>query len=94
MEIKRTTEFFIETNRRFVIHQPESAAQIFCPHCAEPMLSAELTAAYLGISRRVVYQLIENGTAHFAETETGAVMICPSSLAEILTKSLEISGEK
>ncbi|MCP9494025.1 MAG: hypothetical protein MSG64_06145 [Pyrinomonadaceae bacterium MAG19_C2-C3] len=81
MEIKRTTEIFVETNRRFVIRQSESGEQIICPNCCEPMLAAEAIAAVFGISRRAVYRLIETETAHFAETETGAVMICPSSLA-------------
>jgi hypothetical protein len=44
------------------------------------MLTAEQTATLLGISRRTVYQFVETGSAHFAETETGAVMICLSSL--------------
>ena len=84
MEIKRTTEIFVETNRRFVIHQPETAEQFFCPNCNEPMLGVEATAALFGISHRAVYRLIEQNTAHFAETATGAVMLCPSSLAAFL----------
>jgi len=85
MEIKRTTEFFIETTRRFVVHrQPESIEKIFCPECDAPMLAAEQIAAIFNISRRAVYQLIETGAAHFAETEMGAVMICPPSLEAVL----------
>lgn len=84
MEIKRTTEIVVETHRRFVIRQSESGEQIVCPQCAEPMLVAEAIAELFGISRRAVYRLIENETAHFAETEAGAVMLCPSSLAVIL----------
>lgn len=94
MEIKRTTEIFVETERRFVVHQPEHAEQIFCPNCAESMLTAEQVAVVFDISRRAVYQFIENGTAHFVETETGAVMICASSLAAILSNvgAKQISG--
>ncbi len=84
MKIKHTTEIFVETNRRFVIRQPESGEQIVCPQCCEPMLAAEAIAAVFGISRRAVYRFIENETAHFTETEAGAVMLCPSSLAAIL----------
>lgn len=87
MEIKRTTEIFVETNRRFVIHQPEAAEQIVCPNCTEPMLAAEQIAAVFGISRRAVYQIIENETAHFAETETGILLVCTNSFAEIFNKS-------
>lgn len=84
MEIKRTTEIFVKTNRRFVVHQPPSSESLFCPHCAEPMLAAEQIAVVFGVSRRTVYKHVETGAAHFAETETGAVMICPASLQEIL----------
>ena len=84
MEIKRTTEIFVETNKRFVIHQPDTTEQFFCPNCNEPMLGVEATAALFGISHRAVYRLIEQNAAHFAETVSGAAMLCPSSLAAFL----------
>lgn len=86
MEIKRKTEVFVRTKRRFVIHQSESTEQIFCPNCNELMLAAETAAVLFGINRRAVYQIIEHGTAHFAETVEGAVMVCPSSLADFLDR--------
>ena len=76
MEIKRTTEIFVETERRFIVCQPESGEQIFCRQCAEQMLAAETCAALFGVSRRSVYKIVETGTAHFTETESGAVMLC------------------
>ena len=94
MEIKRTTEILVETNRRFVIRQPEADEQVFCPVCGEPMLAAEQIAAVFGISQRRLFQLVETGAAHFTETETGAMMICPSSVAEILANVKQILGEK
>jgi len=94
MEFKRTTEIFVETKRRFVIRQPEAAEQFACPKCAEPMLAAEQIAVVFDISQRRLFQLVETGAAHFTETETGAVMICPSSLAEILANEIETLGEK
>lgn len=93
MEIKRKTEIIVETNRRFVIHQPESAEQVFCPRCAESMLTAEQTAAYFKVSRRDVYRLIENHTVHFTETEAGILLVCPNSLTEILANRTEFLGE-
>jgi hypothetical protein len=80
MEIKRTTEIFVETERRFVVCQPESGEQIFCRQCTEQMLAAETCAALFGVSRRSVYKIVETGTAHFTETESGAVMLCLRSL--------------
>lgn len=81
MEIKRKTEIFIETRRQFVISQPEAVEQIFCPQCGETMVAAEQAAVFFGTSRRNIYQCIETGAVHFAETDAGAVMICLSSLA-------------
>jgi hypothetical protein len=81
MEIKRKTEVFVRTKRRFVIHQSDAAEQMFCPICGELMLTAETAAAMFGINRRTIYQMIENGAVHFAETADGIVMICLSSLA-------------
>ena len=94
MEFKRTTKIFIETKRRFVVRQPEAAEQIACPKCAEPMLAAEQIAAVFGISQRRLFQLVETGAAHFAEISGGAMMICPSSVAEILANVKQILGEK
>ena len=84
MEIKRTTEIFIEANRRFVVRQASADEQIFCPECKSPMFAAEHIAGLFGISRRKIYQTIEAGAAHFVEAETGAVMICLPSLEAVL----------
>ena len=94
MEIKRTTEILIATNRRFVIRQAEAAEQMACPHCGAAMLAAEQIAVVFGHSRRAVYQIVENGAAHFGETETGVLLVCPNSLAEMLAQPKEISGVK
>lgn len=81
MEFKRKTEIFVETNRRFVIHQAASTPEIFCPRCSEPMLTAEQTAELFKMGRRSIYRMIETGSVHFTETEATDVMICPTSLA-------------
>jgi hypothetical protein len=80
MEIKRSIEIAVEKTRRFVIRQPETDAMILCPKCNEPMLAAEASAVLFQINCRRVYQLVEAGAAHFVETETGALLVCPPSL--------------
>jgi hypothetical protein len=80
MEIKRTTEILVETERRYVVHQPDNVEQVFCPGCNELMITAEQAAVIFELSHRTVYQLVENGTAHFTETETGVLFVCPNSL--------------
>jgi hypothetical protein len=80
MEIKRTTDIFVRTRRRFTIPQPEPAEQTVCSQCSAQMFAAEQIAVIFGVGCRAVYRLVEAGAAHFAETEAGAVMICHSSL--------------
>ena len=80
MEIKRTTEIFCETTRRFVVRRQSEAATIFCPACGEAMLAAEAAAAVFQINCRRVYRFVEAGAAHFLETEAGATLVCLSSL--------------
>lgn len=80
MEIKRTTEYFVEKTRRFRMRQPETDAIILCPACSEPMLTAETSAVLFQIKCRAVYRIVEAGAAHFVETDAGALFVCPSSL--------------
>lgn len=80
MKSKRTTEIFVEMNRRFIVRQPASSERILCPECGELMLAAEHIADVFGITRRNVYRLIETSAAHFVETAAGAIFICPPSL--------------
>lgn len=86
MEIKRKTEIRVETRRKFVVGLPASEEEFFCRRCdfSKPLISAEHAAQMLGVSRRVVYQIVETTEAHFAETETGILLVCPDSLAQIL----------
>ena len=89
MEIKRTTEIFVETTRCFVIRQTRTDECILCSNCSGQMLTAETAAAFFKISRRVVYRFIEQEKIHFSETETGEIFICPNSFDEILTNDEE-----
>ncbi|MGI8786414.1 MAG: hypothetical protein ACR2HG_01450 [Pyrinomonadaceae bacterium] len=84
MEIRRKFEWFIETNRRYVIRQSASGRQIACAECGEPMLRVEQAAGLFGINQRRIFQIIEIEATHFIEVEAEAVMICLSSLAAFL----------
>ena len=92
MEIKRSFEMLVATNRRYIIRQSASGRQIACAECGEPMLRVEQAANIFGITQRRIFQIIETEAAHFIETEAahfteieaGAVMICPTSLAAFL----------
>ena len=80
MKLKRTTEILVETERRYVVHQPDHIEQVICSTCNESMITAEQAAVLFDLRHRAVYQLVENGTAHFVETETGVLFVCPKSL--------------
>ena len=84
MKIKCTFEVSVVTNRRYIIRQATSGKQIACAECGEPMLRVEQAADLFRIKQRRIFQIIENETVHFTEIEAGAVMICLTSLAEIL----------
>ncbi len=84
MEIKRKFEMLVATNRRYTIRQSPSVRQIACAECGEPMLTTEQAAGLFDIRQRRIFQIIETEAAHFTEIEAGAVMICLTSLAEIL----------
>lgn len=85
----------VATKRRFTIRQSPNVEPIVCATCGAATLTAEQAAVLFGIKQRAVFQLIETGAAHFAETEIGAVMICLTSLAEILEnrKAEKTTGE-
>ncbi len=84
MEIKRKFEMLVATNRRYIIRQSTSGKQIACAECGEPMLTTEQAADFFGIKQRRIFQIIETKAAHFTEIEAGAVMICMTSLTEVL----------
>jgi len=85
MEIKRKFEMTIETGRRYIIRRPSAAGRgTVCAECGEPMLTTEQAANIFGITQRRIFQIIETEAAHFTETEADAVMICLTSLAEVL----------
>ena len=84
MEIKRKFEMLVATNRRYIVHQSTPGKQIACAECGEPMLTTEQAAGLFDIKQRRIFQIIENEAAHFTENATGVVMICMTSLAEVL----------
>ncbi len=84
MEIKRSIEISVEKTRRFIIRQPETDIAFHCPACGEPMLTAEASAVLFQVKFRRIYQIVEANAAHFFETETGAMFVCPPSLGSAI----------
>lgn len=89
MEIKHKFELQTITNRRYIIRQSSEEKQIGCPECNETMLTTEQAAGIFETTQRRIFQTIESKSVHFIEIKTGAVMICPQSLANHLTQNQE-----
>lgn len=85
MQIKREFEMSVTAHRRFVIHRSPAVDMLeHCAICGEPKITVEQGSKLFGISQRRVFQIIEAGTAHFTEAESGEVTICLTSLAAAL----------
>ena len=82
MEIKQRFEWLTVTKRRLLIRHTPSAGQMACPDCGEPMLPIAQAAMLLGCKQSRIFRIVENGAAHFSETDAGALMICLNSAAE------------
>ena len=81
MEIKRKFEILVATNRRYVIRQSAAAdRQTACAECGAPVVTVEQAAKILGITQRRIFQIVETGAAHYAESESGRAAICLTSL--------------
>jgi len=88
VEIKRKIEVLVHTKRRFTLRQPPADSNNRCVDCGGVMLAAEQTAIVCGITRRRIYRIVEAGNAHFAETDTGVLLVCPDSLADHLEENI------
>ena len=80
MKRKRRLEIIVETTRRSIIRQSGAAPATWCEQCSGPLLPAEAAVAVTGLSSRAIHRLVEAGEVHFAETPSGALLVCPNSL--------------
>jgi len=48
--------------------------------------STEQAAVMIGVSSRTIYQCVESGQIHFADTPEGLLLICLKSLSEMDSK--------
>lgn len=88
MEVLRKVEMFVATSRRYVVRQSPSGRKVDCMLCGEVMVTAEQAAVMLGVNQRRLFQIIEAGGLHYAETASAAMMICLTSFAGFLDSDL------
>jgi hypothetical protein len=78
--VKRRLEIVVETTRRVTLRRPGAAPTARCGQCSEPLVSTEEAVAVTGLSSRTIHRLVEAGEVHFAETPSGALLVCPNSV--------------
>lgn len=78
---KRHTVTTIEKHEYWLIKRP-TTAQFVCSTCPDTsrMLTLQDAAECAGVSQRTVCRWVEAGRVHFAETETGDLLICLAPL--------------
>lgn len=84
MRITRRTNIFVKTERKIVVGQQAADKLICCGQCAEPMIQAQTSANYSGVSSRTIYRLIETEKIHFVETKANEIYVCPASVERAL----------
>jgi hypothetical protein len=76
----------IEAWERTSFRRRSETVTALCSECAAEtvMIAPEEFARRCGIAPRLVYRRIEDGDIHFIETQTGALLICSSSLPKTI----------
>jgi hypothetical protein len=99
MKRTRTTEIIVETEEVFVLRSSiaaEKPVRCWCARCEMEFetIAPELFASFASVGARIVYRLVETGHLHFAETNEGALLICPNSLnAQVSDARPRLKGE-
>jgi excisionase family DNA binding protein len=77
---KRRSEVTIEIDQLFVSRRHDQASLEWCPVCGSEvsMTIPEEAAAYLQVSVRSIFRLIESGQVHFADLSGRALRVCLS----------------
>jgi hypothetical protein len=80
---KRHTVTTIESHEFWIVRKQAPAATILCGICPEApeMLTAQRAAKQAGVTQRMVFRWVEDGLVHFAETETGELLVCLAPLS-------------
>jgi hypothetical protein len=83
-KVMRITTLTVETERTFVFRTRNIRHPRWCEQCGAEVVMAFVgeAAAISGINEMTVYQSIQTRSLHFAEDESGRVLICLNSLQD------------
>lgn len=72
----------VERDQILVIRRLDNRMTQWCTQCSEPaqMVSIDEAAAIVPLSARAIYQKVEMGQVHFAETKEGFLLVCLNSI--------------
>jgi hypothetical protein len=84
VSFRRTREITIQTTDTVSIRLDQVSDSITCQRCGVPLLAPEAVAKVLGLSLRGIYRAVEARRVHFRETATGRLLVCPSSLQNLV----------
>jgi len=80
---KKRTEITIEIDEvKFIDCGRSASVHFWCPECSAitAMVTPQRAAAIAGVTVRHINRLVEAERVHFAETESGLLLLCINSL--------------
>ena len=92
MRVRRRIAVTVEKREISISSNTAVREPSHCERCGREvsMLPTALAAGLAGVTERLVYQWVEAGKLHFLERPNGAILICPESLGEFLTRARNI----
>ena len=87
--IKRKRKITVETIQNVTVSSPSGAPPaVWCHVCGDQvgMVTADHAAAMIGVKSRTIYQCVESGQIHFADTPEGLLLVCVKSVSEMDSK--------
>src|SRR5688500_18160607 len=78
----RMLEVTFEKSEEIIVRYRRSIDRVWCHECAHDVTTSipEDAARVTGIDVRKIYSAIEAGSAHFAESAEGSLIVCHRSL--------------
>ena len=83
---RKRTEITIETDRLLIVRSSSCIVRTSCPECQGmvEMVTPDVAAQIIGISRRKLYQWVEEGELHLVERQEGPPLICLNTLLKLV----------
>jgi hypothetical protein len=99
MKRTRKTRTTIEKHEVFVIRSYGNRNGVLCPECPEckepvALITLDEAIRFSAVSSRTIHRLMETARIHFVETRQGMALICPATLAAVVSDATEVSRSR